>query len=336
MRLLIVRLSAMGDIIHALPLASNAHGAGSTVGWLTERAYGELLEGNPSIDRVFLADTRRWRRNPFSVSHLREIRRLRQGLREFAPDATIDAQGLWKSGLLARLAGAPVVSFAARHRREPTSTVLGDRSVSLSPDGRHVVEENLSLLTALGLPITETAPDARYLLKRPSPEAEAFLGTLSRPFALYHPGAGHPEKAWGEERYAALAQWLERERGVTPVISWGPGDEKRLARMSKLLPGRARLPRLGFCGLAHVIAESFLFVAGDTGPLHLADALGVRTLALFGPAAPSRNSPERNGPYRGASLSYDQTTTVERVAARAGEILSAPPARVTREGNDLS
>ncbi len=334
MKILIVRLSALGDIVHALPLASNAHRSGATVGWLTERAYGELLRGNPSIDRVFLADTRQWRHNPFSPAHLREMRALRQSLREFGPDATIDAQGLWKSAVLSRLARAPVVSFAARDRREPTSAILGDRAVSLARKVLHVVDENLSLLAALGLPVSERPPDARYLLQRPSPQAEAFLEKLPRPFALYHPGAGHPEKAWGEERYARLAERLQHEHGVVPVISWGPGDEKRLARMSRLLPRAAPLPRLGFSGLAHVIARSSLFVAGDTGPLHLADALDVPTLALFGPATPPRNTAERNGPYRGATLSYDEATAVEKVAARAVEIMSTQRAPVRRERND--
>src|SRR5437868_5554938 len=113
MRLLIVRLSSMGDIIHALPLAANARAAGATVGWLTDRHYGGLLEGNPSLTSVFLADTRQWRRNPFSPAHWREIAELRRALRDFAPDATVDVQGLWKSAVLARMAGAPVVSFSA-------------------------------------------------------------------------------------------------------------------------------------------------------------------------------------------------------------------------------
>ena len=135
MRLLIVRLSSMGDIVHALPLAANARAAGATVGWLTDRQYGGLLEGNPSLARVFLADTRRWRRNPFSPAHWREVARLRRSLRDFAPDATVDVQGLWKSALLARMAGAPVVSFSAAARREPTSAVLVSTGVGLGRAG---------------------------------------------------------------------------------------------------------------------------------------------------------------------------------------------------------
>jgi ADP-heptose:LPS heptosyltransferase len=114
---------------------------------------------------------------------------------------------------------------------------------------------------------------------------------------------------------------LSSETGLPAVISWGPGDEERVTRIARLLPGASVLPRLDLPGLAHVIARASIFVAGDTGPLHLADALGVPALGLFGPAAGSRNSPGRNRPYRGRAMSYDASTPAGAVAARALEIL---------------
>ena len=111
----------MGDIIHALPLAENAARAGATVGWVVESPYRELLESNPSVARVFAADTRAWRSHPFAAP--REIAALRAALRRFAPHLTIDAQGLWKSALSGLLAGAPVVGFA---RGGASGARLGD------------------------------------------------------------------------------------------------------------------------------------------------------------------------------------------------------------------
>ncbi len=313
----------MGDIIHTLPLALNAQMSGAAVGWLADRRYFRLLEGNPSIERLFLADTMRWRRNPFSASTWKEIAGLRRALREFGPDVTLDVQGLWKSALLARLAGARVVSFSAQSRREPSSAVLVGKGVDLTGDAVHVVDQNLSLLAPLGLPVTRRAPDARYLLlARESPAARAFLRTLPTPFALYHPGAAHEKKTWGEKNYAQLASRLHLDLAFYPAISWGPGDEKRVERLLDLLPYAARIPLLDFVGLAAVMARASLFVAGDTGPLHLADALGVPCLALFGPQAHRRNVPERNRPYRGAALSYDQTGSVEAVARKAVELVT--------------
>lgn len=317
MKVLFVRLSAMGDIVHALPLAANARAAGATVGWLTDRRYGGLLEGNPALERLFLADTRRWRRNPFSPASWREIGQLRQSLKEFEPDRTVDVQGLWKSALLARMAGAPVVSFSTAARREPSSAVLVSTGIDIERGAVHVVDQNLSLLAPLGLPVTRRAPDARYLLERESPAASAFLGSLPARFALYHPGAARPEKTWGEEKYADLASRLQQDPGLFPVISWGPGDEDRVALLSARLPSAVKIPPLDFRGLAHVMARARLFVAADTGPVHLADALGVAALALFVPGAHRRNVPERNGPYRGAALGYDHTASVETVARKA-------------------
>lgn len=320
MKLLIVRLSSLGDVIHALPLAANARAAGAEVGWLAEKAYRELLEANPDVGGVFLADTKVWRRRPIARRTLSEIGEIRRELRRFAPEVTIDAQGLWKSALLARAAGAPVVGFAGPERKEPASAVLCSHPVRPLSGRRHVVDRNLSLLEAAGIPILRRSPDARFLLRRSVPEAEAFLAGQKAPFALYHPGAGRPDKVWGEERLADVARILASEGGLSPVVSWGPGDEERARAMARLLPPARVAPLLPLSGLAKVISAASLFVAGDTGPLHLADALRVPTLALFGPT-----DPERNGPYRSpaSTLRYDSSTRAEEVAAKALEVLAA-------------
>ncbi len=294
MKLLLVRLSAMGDVVHALPLAQNAAAAGATVGWVVERAFAGLLEGNPHCARIFVADTKAWRRRPFSRSTRLGVRALSRDLRAFAPDRTIDVQGLWKSAWIARMAGAPVTGFAAGERREGSSAVLCGVGITPGPEARHVVDRNLALLAAAGIPVAARAPDAAYLLTRPSPAADAFLANLPRPFAVFHPGAGRADKTWGEEHLATLARALEERRGLAAVISWGPGDEQRAARLAALLPAAARPPLLDFPGLARLYAASRLFVGGDTGPLHLADALGTPTLALFGPTDPARNGPYRD------------------------------------------
>jgi heptosyltransferase-1 len=318
-KVLIVRLSSLGDVIHTLPIAANARRCGANVSWVVEAAYRDLLEANPFIDRVFVADTKAWRRRPFSPRTFRQIAALRRDLAALAPDVTIDAQGLWKSALIARTAGAPVVGFSARDRREPTSAMLGHRSVQ-PLSGRHVVDQNLALAEAAGLTVFERRPDARFLLDRPSGPANEFLETQARPFALYHPGARRPGKTWGEERFARLADLLESGSGLAPVVSWGPGDESRARRLASLVPRARLLPLLELPSLAQVMSQAALVVAGDTGPLHLADAVGARTLALFGPT-----DPDRNGPYGqpGSVVRYDATTSAEEVARKAIEVLAA-------------
>jgi heptosyltransferase-1 len=179
------------------------------------------------------------------------------------------------------------------------------------------VDRNLALLAAVGIPAVVPAPDARYLLDTPSAEAADFLASVRRPYVLYHPGAGWPEKRWDPQKLAGVARTLETRWGFSPVISWGPGDESVVATLEAELPDARRMPLLSPRALAHVAAGAALFVGNDTGPLHLADALGTPTLALFGPTDPARN-----GPYRGASLAFDASTTAAEVARKAAEILA--------------
>jgi lipopolysaccharide heptosyltransferase I len=335
MRLLIVRLSAMGDIIHSLPLAENARRAGAEVAWLAEETYAGLLEGNPNIDRLYLASTKRWRRRPLAPRSVADIRDLARALRGFEPDFSIDAQGLWKSALLAGLVKAPRVGFARGDRRESSSATLIDRPVRLTREAVHVVDQNLLLLEPVGIPVKIRAPNARYLLERGNPDADAFLRTVRAPFALYHPGSARAEKTWGEAQYADLARRLEADSGLMPVLSWGPGDESRVERLSALLPKAVPVPRLGLPALAHVIARSTVFVAGDTGPVHLADALGRPALALFGSRSGSRNVPERNRPYRGRALRLRDDTGVAEVAEEVRRMLrDAAVAPEKEDGNE--
>jgi heptosyltransferase I len=293
LKLLIVRLSALGDVVHTLPVAENAARAGASVGWIVEPAFAGALEGNPHCAPVLLADTKGWRRSPFSSRTRREVSALRAAMRAFAPDAVLDVQGLFKSAVLARLPGFPVIGFAASARREPASAILCRVPVTPGPDAHHVVDRNLALLAAAGIPAAVRAPDARDLLDGAHRDADRFVATLPRPYAVFHPGAGRPQKAWGEARLADLAKGLFREENLVTVISWGPGDEERVERLAGLVPGARRAPLLDVRGLARLSAGARLFVGGDTGPLHLADAVGARTLALFGPTDPARN-----GPYR--------------------------------------
>jgi heptosyltransferase-1 len=316
-KILVVRLSAFGDVVHALPVAENAHRAGATVGWLVESRYRELLEDNPHLDRVFVADTRGWRRVPFHAKTRRAVAALREELVAFAPDRTLDVQGLWKSAALARAAGAPVTGFSAAARREGGSALFASRRVTPPEGARHVVDRNLALLADLGVPIAVRRPDATYLLARESPEAAAFLAAQPRPYAVYHAGAGRAAKLWEPARVAETARLLSRRAGVSSVVTWGPGDEPFADRLAAALPEARRVPLLSARGLAHVLGGAAVCVGSDTGPIHLADALGARTLALF-----NRTDPERNGPYRGVAMRFGATTTPEEVAARAAETLA--------------
>jgi heptosyltransferase-1 len=303
LNVLIVRLSAMGDIVHALPLAAGASRAGHRVGWVVERPFAPLLRGNPDVHELIVTDSKRVRRRPFSREGIGELRTLRASLRSFAPDTILDPQGNEKSFWVSRLAGAPrIVLDDTRFRRNWTRRFSALR-VEPPSSARHVSEKAVSLLEAIRVRGASPAPDARYLLRVREEAAEEFLASVPRPYALLHPGAGWGNKSWGEDRFSELASKVREELGIHPVVSWGPGDERRaddLARKANAL----RIPAVDFPGLARIVSGASFFAAGDTGPLHLADALGVRTVGFYGPTDPARTGPfRRNGPIFFAGLS---------------------------------
>ena len=313
MNVVIVRLSSMGDVVHALPLAVNLKRAGHRVGWVIEKPFAPLLWGNPFLDAVFEVQTRRWRRRSWRLESLSEIRRAAAALRAFGADVLLDPQANEKSWAIARFASAPRIVLDDREVRGNWTRRFSSLRVRPSGAAGHVTDRVLGLLSPLGVPAGERAPDARYLLADPPAAASDFLSRVPRPFALYHPGAGWANKSWGEERFAALADRVRRDRGIAPIVSWGPGDEARANDLSGRL-GAPAIPALDFGGLARVMSEASFFAAGDTGPLHLADALGVPTVALFGPTDPARN-----GPYRRNGVEFSSTLACAPCNDRYGE-----------------
>ena len=293
-RVLIVRLSAMGDVIHALPLAANLRRGGLRVGWIVEAPFAGLLAGNPNVERIFPVETRKWRRRPLAGATRRALGELRGDLAAFGAAAVLDVQANPKSWWACRLSPGERIVLDDRSVRGDWTRSFSALRVSPPARASHVSQRCLALLAPLHVAVRETAPDARYLLGGSGPVAREFLASLPRPFALYHPGAGWGAKSWGEERFARLASRVHRDRGIAPVVSWGPGDERRAEALSRLLEA-PRIPGTNFADLARIISEAAFFAAGDTGPLHLADALGVPTLALFGPTDPVRNGPSRAG-----------------------------------------
>jgi len=302
MKVLVVRLSAMGDVVHALPLAANLARAGHRVAWIVEKPFAALLDGNPNVEAVIPVATKRWRSRALSPGSLLELRGARAAVAAFGPDVVLDPQGNEKSWWISYLARAPRIVLDDRSVRTNWTRRFAALRVSPPAAARHVTDRLLALLGPLGVPAVAPAPVARYLLGGEHAEASAFLSGIDGPFALYHPGAAWANKCWGEERFAELAARVERDRGLSPVVSWGPGDEARAERLGALA-GARRIPALDFRGLARVVARAAFFAAGDTGPLHLADALGVPTVALFGPTDPARNGPyRRNGPIFSSAL----------------------------------
>jgi len=309
--LLVVRLGAMGDILHALPAVTalrQAHPAW-VIDWVVEPRWRALLtsEGsakveavceagqNPSrltarqpvVDGVHLAPTKEWRKAPFSRGTLEEIRALRADLRACGYDAVIDLQGAIRSAVVARLAGCRRLIGEAEPRERAARWLYPER---VPTRGAHVIEQDLELASAIAG--DELSPVAPWLPTDPAAEAWAgeLLGCASQPAVLINPGAGWGAKRWPVERYGAVAQGLAG-RGLRVLVNAGPGEEPLAEAIARQTGGAATPVTCTLDQLIALTRRVSLEIAGDTGPLHLACALGRPVVGIYGPTDPSRNGP---------------------------------------------
>jgi lipopolysaccharide heptosyltransferase I len=287
-RILIVRLSAVGDVLHGLPVLNALRDAlpRAFLAWVVEGRVADLLRSHKALDeRIVLP--RGWLKSSRSVLDLR--RRLR-GLRF---DTTVDLQGLSKSAIAAWLSGAHRrIGFDGRDGRE-VSRWLNNHLVL--PTRVHVVDRNLELLRPLGI----DDPIARFDLEDSPADASSartILETLQlfEPFAVINPGAGWRSKLWPVDRYAAVAKHLGRSHALHSLVVWAGAEERAWAEQIVAgSSGCATLaPATSLGELAAITRQATLFVGSDTGPLHLAAAVGTPCVGLFGPMPA-----ERNGPY---------------------------------------
>ena len=303
--LLVVRLGAMGDIVHTLPAVAALRSAfpDSRIGWIVEERWAELLCAKgappsgprnalrPLVDFVHLFDTKRWRKSPFSGNTRRQMAAARRELNEQHYELGIDFQGAAKSGIVTRFAKTTV---GMQHPRETPARWFYDRRIATT--GAHVVEQYHSLAEGavgqsldVGAPIFPHDDLAESTVTR-------MLQPSTNPLALINPGAGWGAKQWPAERYGEVAQALARE-GLIPFINFGPGEEKLANQVETASGGTARPVTCSVGELIALTRHARLFIGGDTGPLHLAAALQVPVVAIFGPTDPARN-----GPYKTKSI----------------------------------
>ncbi len=301
-RLLIVRLGAMGDVIHGLPAVAALRAAfpEATLGWLIEERWAELLctlptprsgprsPQRPLVDRIHTVNTRQWRSAIFSVSTWERVAAGLSDLRAARYETAIDLQGALRSSLLARWSGAPVI-YGAAQPRENLASMFYSRQVIAA--GKHIVEQNLSLAEAVahrGLKIPEVEFPRDNAADQECDERLKAQGTQK--FALLNPGAGWGAKQWPAERYGEVARKLG-EVGVSALINYGPGEEELARAVETASEGAAKPVTGSLTQLIALTRRARLFIGGDTGPMHLASALRVPVVGIFGPTDPVRNGP---------------------------------------------
>jgi heptosyltransferase-1 len=338
--LLVVRLSAMGDIIHTLPAAAALRQAfpHATLGWLIEERWAELLctlryprsgrrsPQRPLVDRVHSVNTAEWRHRPFSFNTWQQMAVGLSQLRGIQYDAAIDFQGAVRSAFLARWSGAPIV-YGSAQPRENAASMFYTRKVLLKTNGTHVVEQALALAGAI-IPKPTAEPQVEFPV---DPDAESKIAGLTadgNDFAILNPGAGWGAKRWPAERYGKVARELAKD-GLCSLVNYGPGEEELAVDVEAAGEGAARKISCSVSELIALTRRARLFIGGDTGPMHLAAALKIPVVAIFGPTNPARNGPfgTRSTVLRSASSMTDHTRRREPeqglLEITVGEVVAA-------------
>jgi heptosyltransferase I len=283
-RFLIVRLGALGDVVHAIPVAAALRRAfpSARIDWLVGGKHRDILDLVPVIDRRLVF-------NNF-FADVGELRRARY-------DVAIDLQGLIKSAILARASGAArVVGFSSRYARERLARPFYTEAYNPGRGGlydpretRHVVEINLGMLQQLGVPL---APPEFPIEPVDSEVARWAGGQTGGRYALLNPGAAWPNKRWPPARLAAVAAALRERHGLMSVVLWGPDEESLAAEVVAQAGGAAVLsPRTTIADIVALARGAAVMVSGDTGPTHIAAAVGAPLVGIYGPTRPARNGP---------------------------------------------
>ncbi len=296
MKILIVRLGALGDIVHAIPVAVALRRAypDARIDWIVSAKHREILDLVPVLDHRIVVDQRRGGVDGLSLpAAIAQLRRTHY-------DIALDLQGLLKSAVMARLSGATrVIGFARRYARESAASLFYSERYdpggpgALDPtDTRHVVTINLGLLTMLGIAPREAA----FGLVAPrSGAVSGVVAAAGERFALLNTGAAWPNKRWPAPRLADLASQLRARRGLRSVVLWGPGERALAEEVVAKADGAALLaPQTTIADIAALAAAAAVMVSGDTGPAHIASAMGTPLVGIYGPTRPERNGPLGN------------------------------------------
>ncbi len=294
-RLLIVRISAMGDVLHTLPAVAALRLAwpDTRFSWVVEERWADLVRYarvdrlgtiTPIVDQVHTVHFNHWRRNWTSLSTWQQLLGGVRELRAAHYDAAIDFQGAARSALLARFSAAPSI-FGFAQPRENVASMFYTRAVLTG--AKHVIAQNFALASAAAHYPLQPAPI--YFDYKGS---GAKLDTNSRSaYVVLNPGAGWGAKQWPAERYGEVARRLASELQLRCLINAGPDDGELVRAAQTASAGCAQPISCSPAELIDVVKNASLFIGGDTGPMHLAAMMGVPVVAIFGPTDPARTGP---------------------------------------------
>lgn len=300
MRVLIVKTSALGDIVHALPVLDYLHQASPDieVDWVVEERFREILDGNPLVSSIFTVDTRKWRKKLSSPATWKEMGDVRAALQARSYKIVFDIQGNFKSGIITWLTGCSRrYGFDHDAVREAFNLRCTSNKVPLRRQDHHVSDRSLRVVSvpfgkeyagfALTTDIVTTPEDDEA--------ATLLLATMSDGLVfLFHHGTTWKTKLWNEAGWIELGrELLESYPEATILFSWGGDEERKTAeRIAAGIGRQARiLPRLSIKGFAALLKKVDLMFGGDTGPVHIAAAVGTPTVSFYRATDGKRNGP---------------------------------------------
>jgi heptosyltransferase-1 len=259
--------------------------AGHEVGWAVEPPAAPLVASIKGMGQTFVLPKA-------TAFDWNDRFRLARALRDFNPDVAIDAQGLWKSAFWTWLSGAPRrIGWMADQRREGSSSVMLTETVACTPEDVHMIDQHHALLVGIGIDDRGTREFPYVLPDAALTMAAEHRASLSNPPALIAPGGGWENKLYPPELWGEVAKGLA-SMNLSPVVLWGPGEEELAGHVIEASGGAAkRAPQTSVLELAALAKGARLFLAADTGPLHIAGSMGAPLVAVFGPTDPARNGP---------------------------------------------
>jgi heptosyltransferase-1 len=287
MKVLIVKTSSMGDVIHTFPAVEDAvrNRPDISFDWCVEEPFAGIVALHPAIGVIHKVAIRRWRKKLFNGGTWREMAGLRKALRASRYDLVIDAQGLLKSALVAIQAGAPIAGFDRASAREPLAALLYQRKYAV-PRDLHAIERTKRLF---GLAL-DYQPDLSTLESGIVPPAGNLPGIEGRAAFLLH-GTSREDKKWPVEDWVETARRLA-DRQFTPVVTWSNEPEKKVAQaIAGAVPKTALVPKSPLADVAAILGRSTLVIGSDTGLTHLASAFGLPTVAIFLATEPGLTGP---------------------------------------------
>jgi heptosyltransferase-1 len=280
MRILLIKTSSLGDVIHNLPVVTDlrARFHDAAIDWVVEEGFADLVRLHPGVRRAIPVAMRRWRRSPLAAATWREMGVFRSVLQQENYDLVLDTQGLLKSALITRMARGRRCGYAAASAREPVAARFYDAAFEV-PTDLHAVERNRRLAAqAAGYRLT---PVADYGIAAPP------APTLETPGALLLTATSRDDKLWPEQDWVALGKALH-QRGLACRLPAGSAVEReRATRLAAAIPGATTLPPSSLTDLAAQLGAARIVIGVDTGLVHLAAALGTPTLALFRASDPA-------------------------------------------------